>query len=99
MLLAFPALGTLLSDNVNWGTEDFALFGLMLAALFAEAGYDAVIVHACVIRGDTPHFDFVCAEAARGCTEAAMSTGVPVAFGVLTVENHQQAVDSIGGSS
>ncbi len=64
-----------------------------------EAGYDAVIVHACVIRGDTPHFDYVCAEAARSCTEVALSTGVPVAFGVLTVENHEQAVARIGGSA
>lgn len=63
----------------------------------ATAGYDAVIVHACVIRGDTPHFDYVCQEAARCCADAAMATGVPVMFGVLTVENHQQAVDRVGG--
>jgi len=64
----------------------------------AQNGYDAVIALACVIRGDTPHFDYVCTEAARGVTEAGLKTGVPVAFGVLTVETHQQAVDRIGGS-
>ncbi|MGA0122590.1 MAG: 6,7-dimethyl-8-ribityllumazine synthase [Gaiellales bacterium] len=64
----------------------------------AQAGYDAVIVLACVIRGDTPHFEYVSQEAARGVAEAALQTGVPVAFGVLTVETHQQAVDRIGGS-
>jgi 6,7-dimethyl-8-ribityllumazine synthase len=64
----------------------------------AQNGFDAVIALACVIRGDTPHFDYVCNEAARGVTEAGLKTGVPVAFGVLTVETHQQAVDRIGGS-
>lgn len=64
----------------------------------AQNGYDAVIALACVIRGDTPHFEYVCGEAARGVTDAALKTGVPVAFGVLTVETHQQAVDRIGGS-
>ena len=64
----------------------------------AQNGYDAVIALACVIRGDTPHFDYVCNEAARGVSEAGLKTGVPVAFGVLTVETHQQAVDRIGGS-
>ncbi len=65
----------------------------------ADAGYEAVIALACVIRGDTPHFDYVCAEAARGVADAAMSTGTPVAFGVLTCETHQQAVDRIGGAA
>ena len=48
----------------------------------AEAGgHHAVVALGCVIRGDTPHFDYVCAEAARGITDAAADTGVPVAFG------------------
>ena len=64
----------------------------------AQSGFDVVIALACVIRGDTPHFDYVCNEAARGVSEASLGTGVPVAFGVLTVETHQQAVDRIGGS-
>ena len=64
----------------------------------AESGYDAVIVHACVIRGGTPHFDYVCDAALQGSLEASIGTGVPVAFGVLTVETHQQALDRIGGS-
>ena len=64
----------------------------------AQNGFDAVIALGCVIRGDTPHFDYVCNEAARGIVDAGLKTGVPVAFGVLTVETHQQAVDRIGGS-
>lgn len=64
----------------------------------AERGYDAVIAHGCVIRGDTPHFDYVCQAAMSGVADASRATGVPIAFGVLTVDTHQQALDRIGGS-
>ena len=64
----------------------------------AERGYDAVIAHGCVIRGDTPHFDYVCQAAMSGVADASRATGVPIAFGVLTVETHQQALDRVGGS-
>ena len=50
-----------------------------------------------VIRGDTPHFDFVAAEAARGIREAAERNGVPVTFGVLTTDTFDQALDRAGG--
>jgi 6,7-dimethyl-8-ribityllumazine synthase len=68
-------------------------FELPLAAKrFAASGrYDCVVALGCVIRGDTPHFDYVAGEAARGISQAALDTGVPVAFGVLTVENLAQA--------
>ena len=52
----------------------------------------------CVIRGETPHFDYVCAEAARGCTLLALETGVPVAFGVITAGDRAQAEASAGGA-
>src|SRR5690349_7209743 len=52
----------------------------------AEAGHSAVVALGCVIRGGTPHFEYVCAEAARGIARAALDTGVPVAFGVLTCD-------------
>lgn len=73
-------------------------FELPLAAkAAAESGkVDAVICLGTVIRGDTPHFDYVCAEAARGIQDAQMSTGIPVMFGVLTVETEQQALDRSG---
>jgi len=59
---------------------------------FASSGkVDLVVALGCVIRGDTPHFDYVAGEAARGIAQAAYDTGVPVAFGVLTVENVEQA--------
>ena len=53
--------------------------------------YHAIVALGAVIRGETPHFDFVCAEAARGLQQVALETGVPVAFGVLTTDTLQQA--------
>jgi 6,7-dimethyl-8-ribityllumazine synthase len=68
-------------------------FELPLAAKrFASTGrYDAIVALGCVIRGDTPHFHYVAGEAARGLSQAALDTGVPVIFGVLTVEKLAQA--------
>lgn len=69
----------------------------MVAKKLAESGkYDAVICLGAVIRGATPHFDYVCAEASKGIAQVSMQTGVPVAFGVLTTENIQQAVERAG---
>ena len=68
-------------------------FELPLAAkMFAASGrVDAVVALGCVIRGDTPHFDYVAGECARGLMDAGLATGVPVIFGVLTTENQSQA--------
>lgn len=68
-------------------------FELPLAALkFAASGeYQAVIALGCVIRGDTPHFEYVAGECARGLMDAGLATGVPVIFGVLTTETEAQA--------
>lgn len=69
----------------------------MAAKKLAESGkYDAVICLGAVIRGATPHFDYVCTEASKGIAQVSMQTGVPVAFGVLTTENIQQAVERAG---
>lgn len=62
----------------------------------AEAGADAVIALGVVIRGGTPHFEYVCQAATMGLTEVAVRTGVPVGFGVLTVDDEQQALDRAG---
>ena len=65
----------------------------------AEAGgHHAVVALGCVIRGDTQHFDYVCAEAARGITDASKDTGVPVSFGLLTCDTHAQAMARAGGA-
>jgi 6,7-dimethyl-8-ribityllumazine synthase len=52
-----------------------------------------VVALGCVIRGDTPHFEYVAGECARGLQQTSLDTGVPVAFGVLTVESLEQALE------
>lgn len=70
----------------------------LISKALAESGrFDAVVAIGAVIRGDTAHFDFVAGEAAAGLMRAALDTGVPVAFGVITTENQQQAEDRAGG--
>jgi len=61
--------------------------------LAASGDWDAVIALGCVIRGDTPHFEYVAGECARGLNLVALETGVPVIFGVLTVETTEQALE------
>jgi 6,7-dimethyl-8-ribityllumazine synthase len=72
-------------------------FELPLAAmaLAKTRRYACIVALGCVIRGDTPHFDFVAAEAASGLQLAALETGVPVSFGVLTLETADQAEDRL----
>lgn len=73
-------------------------FELALASQkLAESGrFDAVIAIGVVIRGETPHFDFVAGEAAKGINQAALKTGVPVAFGVVTTDTLEQAINRSG---
>ena len=59
--------------------------------------YDAVIVFGCVIRGGTPHFDYVCQSVTQGITMLNADCDIPVIFGVLTVDNEQDAIDRAGG--
>jgi 6,7-dimethyl-8-ribityllumazine synthase len=73
-------------------------FELPVAAKWAAKEYDAVVCLGAVIRGDTPHFDYVAGEAARGIGAVAVATGVPIIFGVLTTNTHEQAEARIGGS-
>lgn len=61
--------------------------------------HDAIICLGAVIRGETPHFDFVANEAAKGIAQASMQAGVPVAFGVLTTNTLEQAIDRAGAKS
>lgn len=58
--------------------------------------YDAVITLGTVIRGATPHFDFVCNEAAKGVSQASMQSGIPVIFGVLTTDTIEQSIERAG---
>ncbi len=61
------------------------------AAALAGQGYDAVVALGVVVRGDTPHFEYVCQGATVGLTEVSVRTGVPVGFGVLTCDDDEQA--------
>ena len=66
------------------------------AARLAATGLDAVVALGVVIRGGTPHFDYVCTAATAGLTEVSVRTGVPIGFGVLTCDTEEQALDRAG---
>jgi len=76
-------------------------FELPVACSRLAASYDAVVALGVVIRGGTPHFDYICQAATMGLTDVSVRTGVPVGFGVLTCDDEQQALDRAGlqGSS
>lgn len=73
-------------------------FEIPLAAqkLAASGKYDAIICLGAVIRGSTPHFDYVCAEVSKGVAQVSLKHNVPVAFGVLTTEDIEQAIERAG---
>ena len=82
--------------EVHWVPGSFEL--PIAAQKLARSGrFDVVICLGAVIRSDTPHFDFVAAETARGISRVGLDTGVPVTFGVLTTDNVDQAVARAGG--
>jgi 6,7-dimethyl-8-ribityllumazine synthase len=82
--------------EVFWVPGSFEL--PIVAQKLARSGrFDVVICLGAVIRSDTPHFDFVAAETARGISRVGLDTGVPVTFGVLTTDNVDQAVARAGG--
>jgi 6,7-dimethyl-8-ribityllumazine synthase len=66
------------------------------AARLAAAGFDAIVALGVVIRGGTPHFEYVCNAATDGLTAVAVRTGVPIGFGVLTCDTDEQALDRAG---
>jgi len=71
-------------------------FELSVACSALAASYDAVVALGVVIRGGTPHFDYICQSATMGLTDVSVRTGVPVGFGVLTCDTDQQALDRAG---
>jgi 6,7-dimethyl-8-ribityllumazine synthase len=72
---------------------------LAIAAKHLAPSCDAIIALGAVVRGDTPHFDFVAGGATDGLNRVSLDTGVPIAFGVLTTDDMQQAMDRAGGKS
>ena len=99
------ALDTLTRSGV--GNDDIEVarvpgaYEIPLVALkMAKSGrYDAVITLGIVIRGATPHFDFVANEAAKGIAQASMDTGVPILFGVLTTDTIEQGIERAGSKA
>jgi len=80
---------------VAWAPGAFEI--PLVAKLLAESHkYDAVITLGAVIRGSTPHFDYVAAEAAKGVAAVALQTGVPTIFGILTTDTIEQAIERAG---
>lgn len=69
---------------------------LVAGKMAASGGYDAVICLGAVIRGATPHFDYICSELTRGVARVAAETGVPAIFGVITADNLEQAIERAG---
>jgi 6,7-dimethyl-8-ribityllumazine synthase len=83
--------------HVAWVPGAFEL--PLVAKRFAQSGaVDAVVCIGAVIRGETPHFEYVAGECAAGLTRASLDTGIPIAFGVLTVEDRAQAQERVGGA-
>jgi 6,7-dimethyl-8-ribityllumazine synthase len=80
---------------VIWAPGSFEL-PLVAQELARSGRYGAVVALGCVIRGGTPHFEYVAAEVAKGLAAVTLATGVPVSFGVLTTDNIEQAVDRAG---
>lgn len=68
----------------------------VVAKVLADRGYDAVVALGVVIRGGTPHFEYVCQGVTQGLTQVSVDTGVPIGFGVLTCDDEAQALDRAG---
>lgn len=97
------AMDCLLENGVAEGDIDvvrvpgaFEIPGTIGVAL-RRGGYDGIIALGCVIRGETPHFDYVAGEAARGVQALAVQYDVPIGFGVLTTDTREQALARAGG--
>ncbi|EGO63264.1 6,7-dimethyl-8-ribityllumazine synthase [Acetonema longum] len=81
--------------DVAWVPGAFEI-PLIAQKMATSKKYDAVICLGTVIRGSTPHFDYVCAEVSKGVAHVGMSSGLPTIFGVLTTENIEQAIERAG---
>lgn len=86
------------SITIAWTPGSFEL--PLVAKKFAQTGkYDAVICLGCIIRGDTPHFEYVASETAKGIAQVMLETGVPTVFGVVTADTLEQALERAGAKA
>lgn len=81
--------------DIAWVPGAFEI-PLTASAMASSGKYDAVICLGAVIRGNTSHYDYVCAEVSKGIAQVSLTSGVPVMFGVLTTENIEQAIERAG---
>lgn len=87
-------------DNIVTAWVPGAFEITLAAKKMAETNsYDVIICLGAIIRGDTPHFDYVSSETAKGVSKVSYETGIPVIFGVLTTENLEQAIERAGSKS
>lgn len=99
------AKDTLIRHGVNEGDIDVALvpgsFELPFAAqkMAATGRYDAILCLGVIIRGSTPHFDYVAGEAAKGIAQVGLKSGIPVTFGVITSDTLEQAIERAGSKA
>lgn len=84
-------------DIVNFDVPGAVELTFAASQLIETSQFDAVIIFGCVIRGGTPHFDYVCQSVTQGMTMLNADCDIPVIFGVLTVDNEQDAIDRAGG--
>ena len=93
---ALERLGAKESDIAVYKVPGSFEIPLLAQKLAATQKFDALICLGTVIRGQTPHFDYVAGEAAKGIAQAAMQTGVPIMFGIVTADTLEQAIDRAG---
>lgn len=84
--------------EVAWVPGSFEI-PLVAHRMASSKNYDAVVCLGAVIRGNTPHFEYVAAEVSKGIARAGLETGVPVIFGIITADNLEQAVDRAGAKA
>ncbi len=87
-------------DNIDvyWTPGSWEMT-LVVKLLAQKGGYDGILALGAIVRGETPHFDFVAAETAKGLAKTMLDHGTPVAFGVITADTMDQALDRAGGKA
>lgn len=84
--------------DVAWAPGSFEI-PLVAKRMAASDRYDAIVCLGAVLRGDTPHFDYICAEVTKGVARVSMDENMPVAFGVITADTIEQAIERAGTKS
>jgi 6,7-dimethyl-8-ribityllumazine synthase len=91
----YPVLTNLLPGDIAWVPGSFEI--PLIAKKLAETNrYDAVICLGAVIRGGTPHFEYVASEVAKGIAKVGLETGLPIIYGVITADSLEQAIERAG---